>query len=237
MQLGVNEAAKLLQVSEKTIYSWIQKRQLPNYRVNDQYHFNRVELLEWATANGVTVSADIFHEPETEIASSAVSLSEALANGGIYYHIAGDNKKSVLQAIVETMRLPEEVDREFLLHVMWAREELGSTGIGDGIAIPHVRNPIVLHVSQPSISLCFLDKPIEFQALDGRPVSILFTLLSPSVRAHLQLLAKLSYALRSERLLALLKKPGSREEILGEIRRIEHSLPSQEDKEARSDER
>ena len=233
MQLGVNEAAKLLQVSEKTIYSWIQKKQLPNYRVNDQYRFNRVELLEWATANGVSVPADIFHEPETQIAPPPVFLSEALANGGIYYDISGDDKKSVLHAIVETMQLPDEVDREFLLHVMWAREELGSTGIGDGIAIPHVRNPIVLHVSQPSISLCFLKHPIEFQALDGKPVSILVTLLSPSVRAHLQLLAKLSYALRDEKLLAMLKKPGSREEILAEIHRIEQSLP-QEDKGLRS---
>src|SRR5438034_985186 len=62
------------------------------------------------------------------------------------------------------------------------REALQSTGVGDGIAIPHVRNPIVLHVSRPMITLCFLERPIDFGALDGKPVHVLFSLISPTVR-------------------------------------------------------
>jgi len=50
MQLTVRDAAKLLAVSEKTIYRWINQGSLPAYRVNEQYRFNRAELLEWATA-------------------------------------------------------------------------------------------------------------------------------------------------------------------------------------------
>ena len=69
-----------------------------------------------------------------------------------------------------------------------ARESLGSTGIGDGIAIPHVRNPIVMHIPRPTITLCFLEHPIDFGALDGQPVHTLFTIVSPTVRAHLHLL-------------------------------------------------
>jgi nitrogen PTS system EIIA component len=224
MQLSVRDAAHLLHVSENTVYRWIYKGDLPHHRVNEQYRFNRVELLQWATENGLKVAVDIFQEPENGN-GAPLKLSEALLNGGIFYHLSGNDKKSVLEAIVETMPLPHEVDREFLLHVMLAREELGSTGIGDGIAIPHARNPIVLHVKKPSVSLCFLEKPIDFQALDGKPVSILFTLLSPSVRAHLNLLAKLSYALRDEKLLAVLKASGSGDEIFAEIRRIEDALP------------
>jgi PTS system nitrogen regulatory IIA component len=224
MQLSVRDAAHLLHVSENTVYRWIHKGDLPHHRVNEQYRFNRVELLQWATENRLKVAADIFQEPENGN-GAPLKLSAAILNGGIFYNLSGNDKKSVLTAVVETMPLPHEVDREFLLHVMLAREELGSTGIGDGIAIPHARNPIVLHVKKPSVSLCFLEKPIDFQALDGKPVSILFTLLSPSVRAHLNLLAKLSYALRDEKLLALLKAPGSSEQIFAEIRRIEDALP------------
>ena len=69
------------------------------------------------------------------------------------------------------MKLPDDVDREFLYQVLLAREALGSTGIGDGIAIPHVRNPIVLHLSRPTVTLCFLEQPVDFGALDGQPVS------------------------------------------------------------------
>lgn len=63
--------------------------------------------------------------------------------------------------VVEAMRLPEAVDREQLLQVLLAREALASTAIGDGVAIPHVRNPIVLHVARPAITLCLLERPVD----------------------------------------------------------------------------
>jgi len=101
-----------------------------------------------------------------------------------------------------------------LYQVLLARENLGSTAIGDGIAIPHVRNPIVLHVQRPSITLCFLDNAIDFGALDGRPVHTLFTLISPTVRAHLRMLAIISFALREPGFKEVLRRQDSREEIM-----------------------
>jgi PTS system nitrogen regulatory IIA component len=101
---------------------------------------------------------------------------------------------------------------------------MGSTGIGDGIAIPHVRNPIVLHIPHPSVTLCFLDHPVEFGALDGLPVSTLFTLVSPTVRSHLHLLSKLAFALRDPQFRAVIANRGSRDEILQEARRVEKNI-------------
>src|SRR5208283_3836525 len=119
---------------------------------------------------------------ETDGAQSLLpDLYDALKSGGIHYRISGKDKPSVLHSVVETMNLPEEVDREFLYQVMLARETLGSTGIGDGIAIPHVRNPIVLHLPRPMVTLCFLERPVDFGAIDGQPVTTLFTLISPTV--------------------------------------------------------
>ena len=88
------------------------------------------------------------------------------------------------------------MDQDFLLRVLLAREALESTGIGDGIAIPHVRNPVVLHVSRPMITLCFLEQAVDYGALDGKPVNTVFSLISPTVRAHLRLLSRLSFALQ-----------------------------------------
>src|SRR5262249_50860940 len=150
------------------------------------------------TSRKINVSVEIFHEPESS-ATPLPGLVPALEAGGIYYRMSGGDKEAVLRAIVEHMRLPEEVDREFLFRVLLAREALGSTGIGDGIAIPHVRNPVVLHVPRPSICLCFLERPIEFGSLDGKPVFALFSLVSPTVRAHLHLLSRLSFALHDPR--------------------------------------
>jgi nitrogen PTS system EIIA component len=225
MTLSVRDVSKLLNVSEKTVYRWISQGILPAYRVAEQYRFNRAELLEWATSRKMNVSATLFDEPE----SSAVpvpTMVEALAAGGIYYRLGGGDKHAVLRAVVEHLRLPEEVDREFLLRVLLAREALQSTGIGDGIAIPHVRNPVVLHVPRPMVALCFLEKPVDFGALDGRPVHVLFSLISPTVRAHLRLLSRLAFALHDPLFKKTIVRVAARDEIMEAVRRVEDTLRS-----------
>ena len=166
MQLTVRDVAGLLNVSEKTIYRWIKGGTIPAYRIHEQYRFHRAELLEWATARKIGVSAEIFQET-SDATAPACSLTDALMAGGIAYRLVGIDMESVLRAVVDAMRLPEEVDREQLLRFLVAREALASTGVGDGIAIPHVRNPIVLHVPRPIVTLCFLERPADFGALDA----------------------------------------------------------------------
>jgi PTS system nitrogen regulatory IIA component len=222
-KLTVREAAALLNASEKSVYRWIKQGRLPAYRVNDQYRINRAELLEWATAQKIHVSPEIFAEPESE-GGPPPSLEDALRAGGIHYRVGGHDKASVLRAVVDTMHLPEDVDREFLYQVLLAREALGSTGIGDGIAIPHVRNPIVLHLSRPIVTLCFLERPVDFGALDGQPVATLFTLISPTVRGHLHLLSRLAFALRDAKFNAAVRSHASREEVFESLRAAEAAL-------------
>ena len=226
MQLVVRDVSRLLDVAEKTVYRWIEQGSLPAYKVNGQYRFNRAELLEWATSRKINVSSEIFHEPDSP-AAPLPQLSSALDAGDIHYRVGGHDKESVLQAVVGLMRLPEEVDREFLLRVLLARELLGSTGVGDGIAIPHVRNPIVLHVPRPIVTLCFLEKPVDFGALDGKPVHVLFSVISPTVRAHLHLFSRLAFALRDKSFKSVIMRQGSREEIIKEMTRVETGLGKQ----------
>jgi len=219
MRLTVRDAAKLLQVSEKTVYRWINQRIVPAYLINGQYRFNRAELLEWATSRRIKVSVDILTEPESDYAPCP-GIVEALEAGGVFYRVDGHDRESALRAVVQLLRLPDEVDRGFLLRVLAAREALGSTGIGEGVAIPHIRNPVVLHVPRPSLTLCFLEQAIEFGALDGRPVRVLFTVISPTIRAHLYMMSHLGFALRDPAFKDAVLREASREEILREARRV-----------------
>jgi nitrogen PTS system EIIA component len=223
MDLSVRDSAHLLKVSEKTIYRWVKQGRLPAYRINEQYRFNRAELLEWATSQRLNVSVDIFAEPD---GGAVVSMTEALKTGGIHYRLSGTDKVSVLRSLVDVMPLPEQVDREFLLQVLLARESLGSTALGNGIAVPHVRNPIVMHIARPMVTLCFLEQAIEFGALDGQPVHTLFTIVSPTIRAHLHLLARLGFALRQPGFAEAIAKHGSREQILAASQSVDDSIPS-----------
>jgi len=211
MKLRVKDAAELLDVSEKTIYRWIAQGKLPFHQVNNQYRFNRAELLEWATSNRIPFSPTMLEEPEDAFIPSLV---EALQTGGIHYHVEGGNKAEVLRSVVDILALPQELDCDFLYQVLLARESLGSTAIGNGIAVPHARSPIVLHINRPLVSLCFLENPIDFQSIDGQPVHTLFTIVSPTIKAHLNLLSKLSYGLQDNAFSKTITFNSSREEIL-----------------------
>ncbi len=223
MQLTIREVSKFLNASESTITRWVKQRSLPAQRISGQYHFNRAELLEWATAQGIKVSIELFDHLEND-AEPSPSLVEALEAGGVYYNLQDTNKDRALRALVQVLSLPEGTDRELLLRLFLSREASASTAIGDGIAIPHVRNPIVLHVARPMITLCFLERPVDFGALDGKPVYVLFSLVCPTMRSHLQVLSRLSYALHDAKFKEVVMGKRSRDEIMQEARRVEATL-------------
>src|SRR5262245_49767405 len=227
MQLSMRDLTRLLDVEETTISRWIKHRRLPAHQVGGQYRVNRADLLEWATANGVRVSLELFDNLESDD-EPAPNLESALQAGGIHYGLQHNSKGEAIKALIQALPLPDGTDRELLLRIFLAREAAATTAIGNGIAIPHVRNPIVLQVEQPVVTLCFLAAPVDFGALDGKPVRVLFSLICPTMRSHLQMLARLSYALHDTKFKAVLMRQGKPEEILSELRRIEAGLVAQE---------
>lgn len=222
MQLTVREVAEYLSVSEKSVYRWIGDGKIPHHRVDGQYRFNRTELLEWANERKIKVSTAIYRRDDTE--QSVPSVAESLEAGGILHRLPGEDKTSVLRALVDALRLPEQVDRETLYHILLARERLGSTGVGHGIAIPHVRSPIIMSVTSPTVTLCFLEHPIDFGAQDGQPVRILISLVCPSIPQHTYMLAKIATLIRDPGFMAALERHASTDEILNEVRRAEAGM-------------
>jgi PTS system nitrogen regulatory IIA component len=227
MQLTVREAARYFSVNEDTLHRWIRERGLPAHRVNERMRLNAIELWEWATENGVPVSRDLL-DRERRSPETVPPLAAMLEAGGIHHDVPGADKVSVLREVVARLPLPAEVERDFVLAVLEAREAMGSTGIGDGIAIPHVRNPILLQVSEPRVTLCLLRDPVDFDAIDQEPVHALFTVVSSTVPAHLRTLARLGYALRDETLRKLLRERAGATDLLERIRHLESRLAAGE---------
>jgi PTS system nitrogen regulatory IIA component len=222
MFLKVIDLAKAVGVDEKTVLGWIKNQGLPAHKQDDRYRINRVDLLEWATGHDITLPPDIFEINDDP--SHHTTVSEALLNGGTHYDLPGDTPELALREVVLRLKLPPGLDPEFLLQTLMAREALGSTALGNGIAIPHVRNPIVGQTGESSISLCFLQNSIDFDAIDGKPVTILFTLVTPNVKAHLNLLAKLAFLLHDQSFQDLLHRPGTAGEIMEAIRALEEEI-------------
>lgn len=223
MQLSTREVSEALDVSEGTVTRWIRQRGLPARHVAGQYRFHKAEILEWATANGVKVRGDLFDRFDDED-EPPPGLAEALERGGIHYSLPDTDRDRALAAMVGVLPLPDDVDRDLLLRLFRAREAAASTGVGGGIALPHVRNPIVLHVPRPQVSLCFLERPVEFGALDGQPVHTLFAVVSPTTRGHLQLLSRIAYALHDKGFKSAVTTRAPAEAVLREARRVDVAL-------------
>ena len=223
MLMKASEVAALLDTDESAVIRWIKKEKLPAALVRGNYRINRVDLLEWATEHGIKVPPELFAAAEHDV--RLPSLVEALKAGGIHYGVEGEDKPSVLRNVVNLLQLPPQMDPDFLLQVLLAREALGTTAVGGGIAIPHVRNPILLqNRPEPAVSLCFLKHPIDFAALDGKPVGTLFMVTSPTVKVHLHLLSRLAYALHDPHFRTTLKSSSDPAAILEAARRSESGL-------------
>jgi PTS system nitrogen regulatory IIA component len=220
MQLTLRQAAAYLEVDEATIRGWIRKRGLPAHQAGERLYLNAVELWQWATEHGITVSRGLLDDAR-RLPDDVPPLSTLLAAGGIHGDVGGEDRDGVLREVVARLPLAPDLDRAFLISVLEAREAMGSTGIGDGIAIPHARNPIVLHVEQPLVGLCLLRHPVDFDAPDGIPVHALFVLISPSVPAHLKILSRLGLVLRDPGLRALLRERADGATILATVKGLE----------------
>lgn len=223
MQLTLRDVARLLGEPEDTVRRWIADRGLPAHSVAGQFQCDRSELQEWAADRGVALREDA--AAATSPDEPPPDLVAALRSGGVHHRVPGADRRAALRSAVERLHPGKDIDREMLLAVLLARESLGSTGVGEGIAIPHVRNPIVLHLSPPAVTLCFLEAPVDFGAVDARPVHTLFLITSPTVRDHLHLLSRLSLALRDPGVRAALAARLDAESILDAFGRFAAKLP------------
>ncbi len=225
MQLTIKDVTKYFNVSARTIYRWINQNAIPVYKLNDQYRFSRAELIEWACSKKIPFISDLITS-ETETDSGKLpTLHDVISRSGIHYRLEGKNKETVIKNMIDVIKLPEEIDRDFLFQMVMAREKLASTGVGDGIALPHVRNPVILNVNTPLVSICFLEKPVDFGALDNIPVFCLFSVISPSIRIHLHVMSRTAFVLKDKHVKSVLKKQATRAEILDVINKAETAIP------------
>ncbi len=220
MQLQPSDVAALFEVPENTVFKWIRAGEIPVHVVNSEYRFSRAELLEWATTTHRPVPPRLFAE------SGIPPLADALERGGVHANVPGGTLQAVLSAVVERLPLPPDADRASVLAMLLARERSGTTAVGHGVALPHVRSPLVLTQDEPQVAVCYLAAPVDFDAPDGQPVSTLITLVTPTVRVHLQLLARLAYALRTPDFKAALESRAGLEVLMRAARKAESQATS-----------
>ena len=193
MDLTLKEVSSILGIPSREILRMVRARKIRAYKIYSQYRFNRDELNEWILKGRIPVSSEVLSLVQSSVPVKMYSLFE---RGGVYYDIEGSTVADVIRNSVQRITIPANTDREKIIASLLEREELMTTGMGEGIALPHPRNPILADVGSESVSICFLRDPVDFNSIDEKPVHTLFIILSANPRRHLEILSKISFLCR-----------------------------------------
>jgi nitrogen PTS system EIIA component len=180
--LTIEEVARYLRVSERTVYDWAQKGEIPSGKIGTVWRFKKSEIERWVNERlSSNRPASVF---------SIVQIQNILSPDRILF-LNYSKKRDALVALAENLAgAPQIKSRQELVAEILRREELMSTAIGRGIAIPHVRLSSVtdlvvsVGVSQSDI--------IDFQSLDDVPVRLLF-MIAAAYNQHAYYLQTLSF--------------------------------------------
>ena len=196
MELTIFDLSKHLGVVPDTIERWVRQGKLPASKADGNYRFRTSELQKWASKHNISLNITGKKVPEKK-SDPVISLSSAVENGGVIFDIPGNDVNSVLNASLEKIsKVPKDFQADLLDRLM-EREQALSTGIGNGIAIPHPRVPLG-YLGEPLVAVCFLEHPVDYNAMDQQPVDVLFFILCPDLKFHLHLLSALSFCLRDK---------------------------------------
>lgn len=159
-------------------------------------------------------------------ATGGLVLSELMKPTQVKLNLAARNREAVLEELVDL--IPEvqgEVGaRETLLKALHEREQLHSTGIGDGVALPHARNALVGLVDKPVIVFGRHATGVPYGAIDGQPAHLFFLIVAPSVTQHLAVLARISRVLRDPKLRQHLLSSTTVSQILASVTEAESKM-------------
>lgn len=152
-----------------------------------------------------------------------MKILDFLVNDAINVRLKSDNKKDVLAELVEPLvKAGRVTDARKMVEVLLEREELGSTGIGQRIAIPHGKSGVVKELSA---AFGVSQQGIAYDSLDGEPVNLFFVLVAPegSAGVHLKALARISGLLKDKFFKKALIQAGSIEDVIKVIESEEQS--------------
>jgi PTS system nitrogen regulatory IIA component len=180
--LTIEEVAKYLRVSERTVYDWAQRGEIPSGKIGTAWRFKKTEIEHWVNER---ISANRLNPQLNSVQARTILSADRIL------FLNYPTKRDVLLALAENIAgAPQIKNRQELAIEILKREELMSTAIGRGIAIPHIRlssvTDLVVSVGVSRVDIT------DFQPLDDEPVRLVF-MIAAAYSQHAYYLQTLSY--------------------------------------------
>lgn len=225
MKLPMQSVAGGLNLPVSTIERWIRQGRIPIQRSGADAVFSHAALEKWAATHNLPFSLND-DQADEHLPEALESLVAAMQRGKVCHRLSGTDASAALRSAVDCIDILSTAVRDELYQKLIERERLASTGIGNGIAIPHPRDPLSRPPERPVIITCFLEMPVDFNAIDDQPVTVFFLLISPTVKQHLHLLSRLSFCIRDKEFVGFLNRTPDAAALYSRIAEFEKQLDS-----------
>lgn len=181
--LTIEEVAKYLRVSDRTVYDWAQKGEIPAGKIGTVWRFKKSELERW-------VNERLSSPVSSKKSDAEVQIKNFLSPDRVVF-IENSSKRDAIVELANILSVaPQVKNKEELVSEILKREDLMSTAVGRGIAIPHVRLSSVTDLVM-AVGIC--KKNIEdYQAVDNEPVNLLI-MIAAAYNQHTYYLKTISY--------------------------------------------
>ena len=183
--LTIDEVAKYLRVSERTVYEWAQKGEIPAGKIGTVWRFKKTDLQKWVDDRLSTSSLT-----PSPLSNNTFQMENIVSPDRIIFLDHPSKRDALLTLIDNISTAPQIKNKQELLQGILKRDELMSTAIGRGIAIPHIRLPSITDLVV-SVGISRVDIP-DFNSMDDEPVRLLF-MIAATHNQHAYYLQTLSF--------------------------------------------
>jgi len=204
---------------EKEVQLLIKKKEIPFQILRDKVFFNKQQIIEWALGRNLPINVS----NHVKLSEYHVETISTLLDKKSFHYDCEFSESDYISQMISNLDLEKNVDLEIVVQLLKSREAMMSTAIGNGISLPHPRVPIMIGKNRPLINFFFPQKPLELQAIDGKPVHTIILLISQTIKQHLSLIAHLSFLLSKETFRFALENRLECKEALDIIKKIEET--------------
>jgi len=191
--------AEYLKLNEKTIIKMAQSGKLPGAKIGNQWRFNFLAIDAYIKGGTIESPGDIASSKFLEVMHDIIPLSRLTGEACIKLNLQSTTRDEVLCELAEVAQKAGIIDPDKnLFEELKDREEMLSTALGNGIAIPHPRHPSSDLFKKSNVIIARSKQGVDFHAPDNKKVHLFFMTCAPNIVAHLKLLAKITKLFRTK---------------------------------------
>jgi PTS system nitrogen regulatory IIA component len=222
--MTLQEVAQYLKISEKSVLRLAQRGEIPVMKIASQWRFMRTLIDDWCISRIKNTSKPPLVQM-IEQSEIILPLSRLVTQEHILFHMQPGTIESVLSQLVEPLVKSKTItDAKKMFSFLREREEMASTALSNGVALPHPRNPETCRITEPCLVIGICKEGTYFNALDGKKTRLFFLVCTDSDIVHLKVMSKLAFFMKDSATTERLIEAKNDKEVLSILNEVDQEI-------------